>query len=96
MTASSKCKFFVDNLRKQVFKTACKAPFSDYYRGLFEGYAEVYNEVCCAYNTGASLEDMRADLEIWARATISSYDAFEDTTDYMQGIRDVAGMFIVE
>ena len=94
--ASSDCKIVVDGLRKSVIKYACRAPENEYYRGLFEAYAELYNEACSAYAMGASFSEMRADLKLWARAAINSYDATTNPTDYMRGIHDVASMFFAE
>lgn len=91
---SSDCKMIVDGLRKQVIKSAFKATESEYDRGVFEAYAELYNEGCSAYAFGGSFLEMRADFEAWARAAITSRDAFAEPTDYMRGICAVASMII--
>jgi hypothetical protein len=95
--ASSDCKMIVDGLRKEVIKSAIKATESEYDRGMFEAYAEMYNEACSAYVAGAPFSEMRADLKTWARAAITTYDALATVpTDYMRGIYDVASMLITE
>lgn len=94
--AASDPRVVVNGLRRNVFKYACMAPESEYHRGAFEAYAELYSEACFAYDSSASLSDLRAGLETWAKAAISSYDATANPTEYMRGIRDVAAMYITE
>lgn len=93
---SSDPRVIINGLRRNVIKHSFKAPESEYYRGVFEGYAELYSEACFAYDSSASLSDLRAGLEMWARAAISSYDATANLTEYMRGIRDVAAMYITK
>lgn len=94
--ASPGCKMALDDLRKQVIKSAIKAPESEYDRGIFEAYSELYNEACSVYAYGGSFVELRAGFEAWATAAIISYNAFAEPTDYMRGIRDVGVMLITE